>query len=47
MTSNAASPWGDTKDELRLELLRMIEALEKPDLDYNDKDDDDTFANKA
>jgi hypothetical protein len=47
MTSEPVKPWGDTKDELRLELLRMIEALEKPDLDYNDKDDDDTFANKA
>jgi len=47
MTANAVSPWGDTKDELRLELLRMIEALEKPDLDYDDKDEADPFANKA
>jgi hypothetical protein len=47
MTANAVSPWGDTKDELRLELLRMIEALEKPDLDYDDKEEADPFANKA
>ena len=47
MTSNPVKAWGDTKDELRLELLRMIEALEKPDLDYDDKDDDEAFANKA
>ena len=47
MTSNPVKAWGDTKDELRLELLRMIEVLEKPDLDYDDKEDDEAFANKA
>ena len=47
MTSNPVKPWGDTKDELRLELMRMLDALTKPDLDYDDKDDDEAFANKA
>ena len=47
MTNDPVKPWGDTKDELRLELMRMLEALNKPDLDYNDKDDDEAFANKA
>jgi hypothetical protein len=47
MTSHPVKAWGDTKDELRLELLRMIEALEKPDIDYDDKEDDEVFANKA
>ena len=47
MTSNPVKPCGDTKDELRLELMRMLDALTKPDLDYDDKDDDEAFANKA
>jgi len=47
MTSEAVRPWGDTKDELRLELMRMLEALNKPDLDYNDEDEQERFANRA
>jgi len=27
--------------------MRMLDALTKPDLDYDDKDDDEAFANKA
>jgi hypothetical protein len=47
MTANAVKPWGDTKDELRLELLRMLEALNKPDIDLNEQEDDWRFANEA
>jgi hypothetical protein len=47
MTAEAVKPWGDTKDELRLELLRMLEALEKPDLDLADQENEEPFANKA
>jgi hypothetical protein len=47
MTAEAVRPWGDTKDELRLELMRMLEALNKPDLDYHDEDDEERFANKG
>ena len=45
MTSDAVKPWGDTKDELRLELMRMLEALNKPDLDLDERDTDERFAN--
>jgi len=47
MTANAVKPWGDTKDELRLELMRMLDALNKPDLDLDEQDDDWRFANEA
>ena len=47
MTSNAVAPWGDTKDELRHDLLRMLEALNKPDLELPDQDGVEGFANRA
>lgn len=46
MTSDAVKPWGDTKEELREELLRMLAALDKPDIDLDEKDDE-PFANVA
>lgn len=45
MTSDPVKPWGDTKDELRLELMRMLEALNKPDLDLDERETDERFAN--
>jgi len=47
MTSDSVKPWGDTKDELRLELLRMLDALNKPDIDLAEREDDWEFAVKA
>jgi hypothetical protein len=47
MTSDSVKPWGDTKDELRLELLRMLDALNKPDLELPDQDEAEGFANRA
>jgi len=37
MTADAIKPWGDTKEELRAELERMLAALDKPDLDLDEK----------
>ena len=47
ITSDAVKPWGDTKDELRHDLLRMLEALNKPDLELPDQDGVEGFANRA
>ena len=46
MTADAVRPWGDTKEELREELLRMLAALDRPDVDL-DENDDEPFANVA
>lgn len=34
-TENAIAPMGETIEDLRFELVRMLEALDKPVLDYH------------
>jgi hypothetical protein len=41
MTQDAVSPYGDTPEELKDDLERMLEAISKPILDFDDADLDD------